>query len=358
MAGADKSEKPTQRRLDKARGEGNFPASRDALSAVQLAVFAALAAAGSGWLLDNLISAARECLTWAFRREVSPGALSGLGAALAARFLPRLGMAGLGCAAATVAVQLGITGFGLAGSKLRPDLSRLDPSSRLKQMWGQGWGQLPQAALLVPAILWIAWSVAGSQIGLFLTLPFQPLRSGLAAAASSFSGILNQVTLLVAVWGAIDLFRKRRQWTNQLKMSKQEIRDESKESDGDPRTKSRIRRMQRALSRKKAMAAVDSATAVVVNPTHFAVALRYAPGEGGAPRVVAKGRNYLALRIRERAIRAGVPIVENPPLAQALYRSASVGQEIPAEFYKAVAEVLAYILRAMGGRLPGAAGVA
>jgi flagellar biosynthetic protein FlhB len=136
-------------------------------------------------------------------------------------------------------------------------------------------------------------------------------------------------------------------------MSKQELRDESKESDGNPHTKMRVRRLQRDLLRRKMMKEVPKATAVIVNPTHFAVAIRYIADQPGAPRVVAKGKNYLALRIRKMALEHQVPIVENPPLAQALYKSVEVGQEIPGHLYRAVAEILAYIYRLMGGHLPG-----
>jgi flagellar biosynthesis protein FlhB len=148
----------------------------------------------------------------------------------------------------------------------------------------------------------------------------------------------------------VDLFRQRRKYRRQLRMSKQEIREEVKETEGNPQTKSRIRRLQRDYSRRRMMKDVPTAAAVVVNPTHYAVALRYSLDGMTAPVVVAKGRNYQARRIREVAMAHQVPIVENPPLAQALYKSVEVGQEIPAHLYRAVAEILAYIYKLMRGR--------
>ena len=136
-------------------------------------------------------------------------------------------------------------------------------------------------------------------------------------------------------------------------MTKQEVREEVKEQQGNPQIKMRIRRIQRDLARRQMMKEVSKATAVIVNPTHYAVAIRYSLDSGAAPKVVAKGKNYLAQRIRKRALEHQVPIVENPPLARALYKSAEVGQEIPANLYRAVAEILAYIYRLMNGRLPG-----
>ncbi len=138
-------------------------------------------------------------------------------------------------------------------------------------------------------------------------------------------------------------------------MTKQEVRDEFKEVEGNPQIKGRIRRLQRELLRRQMMSDVEKATAVVVNPTHYAVAIRYEMSGMAAPRVVAKGKNYMALRIRQRAMDHEIPIIENPPLAQALYKSVDVGQEIPVHLYKAVAEILAYIYRLMNGKLPAAA---
>ena len=135
-------------------------------------------------------------------------------------------------------------------------------------------------------------------------------------------------------------------------MSKQDIREEAKDSEGNPQTKARIRRIQRDMRRRNMMREIAKATAVIVNPTHYAVAIKYEQGVMAAPQVVAKGKNYLAARIRQRAIENQVPIIENPPLAQALYKSVDVGQEIPAHLYRAVAEILAYIFKLMAKGTP------
>ncbi len=149
------------------------------------------------------------------------------------------------------------------------------------------------------------------------------------------------------------LVRERAHYSKRLRMSKQDLRDEAKDTDGNPQTKARIRRIQRDMRRRNMMRDVAKATAVIVNPTHYAVAIQYEQGAMAAPQVVAKGKNYLAARIRQRAIENQVPIIENPPLAQALYKSVDVGQEIPAHLYRAVAEILAYIFKLMGNSRPG-----
>jgi flagellar biosynthetic protein FlhB len=153
--------------------------------------------------------------------------------------------------------------------------------------------------------------------------------------------------------GIVDLIWQKHRYTKQLKMTKQEVRDEAKEQEGNPHLKMRIRRLQRDLARRRMMQDVPTATAVIVNPTHYAIAIRYSMDSNAAPKVVAKGKNYVAARIRAKALEHQVPIVENPPLAQALYKSAEIGQEIPSHLYRAVAEILAYIYRLMNGKLPG-----
>jgi len=156
------------------------------------------------------------------------------------------------------------------------------------------------------------------------------------------------------VWGAVDLWRQKRRYIRDMRMTKQEVREEYKQNEGSPEIKMKIRRMRREMLRRRMMSEVPTATAVIVNPTHYAVALRYEQQSMVAPRVVAKGKNYLALRIKEKALSHQVPVIENPPLAQALYKHVEVGQEIPAQLYRAVAEVLAYVFRLMNGRRPGA----
>jgi flagellar biosynthetic protein FlhB len=155
------------------------------------------------------------------------------------------------------------------------------------------------------------------------------------------------------IFGCVDLIRQISRYKQDLRMSKQDIKEEAKDIEGNPQMKARIRRLQRDRMRRNMMKDVPKATAVVVNPTHFAVAIRYQVESMAAPLVIAKGKNYLALRIRRKAIENQVPIIENPPLAQALYKSVEVGQEIPPHLYRAVAEILAYIYKLMHGRLPG-----
>ena len=195
------------------------------------------------------------------------------------------------------------------------------------------------------------YAIAKDNLPSFLQLPRQAVDSGLRRVTSSVGDLLWKAAYLFMVWGCIDLFRQQSRFQQDMRMSKQEIRDESKESDGNPQVKQKIRRLQRDALRRRMMSQVPTATAVIVNPTHFAVAIRYNADSMATPVVVAKGKNYLALRIRQIAVENMIPIVENPPLAQALYKSVEVGQEIPATFYRAIAEILAYIYKLRGRKI-------
>jgi flagellar biosynthetic protein FlhB len=184
-------------------------------------------------------------------------------------------------------------------------------------------------------------------------LPLQSVASGWGFLGGSLMELFWKASGVFLVFGSVDLVRQLSRYKADLKMSKQEIKEEAKDLEGNPQMKAKIRRLQRDRLRRNMMKDVPKATAVIVNPTHFAVAIRYQVESMAAPLVVAKGKNYLALRIRQKAIENQVPIIENPPLAQALYKSVEVGQEIPPHLYRAVAEILAYIFKLMNGRLPG-----
>ncbi|SRR5579883_518786 len=348
-----KTEPPTQRRLHKAREEGQFPSAKEFVAALQFLVFLCVLSAGGARWFAGFGQTARRLFALAYAPELSPGALSRLAWDLFwAQLLPLI-LGGLGLAAATLVIRLGTTRFGLSLKKLAPDWKRLDPLAKLRELPRQNLAALVQAAVLLPLFLGAVYVVARGQIEQLLVLPLQTPASGARVLGAALMDVFWKAAAVFLVFGAIDLYRQARRYRRDLRMSKQEIREELKDLEGNPQMKARIRRIQRDRARRRMMTQVPTATAVVVNPTHFAVAIRYAMESMAAPLVVAKGKNYLAARIRQRAIEAQVPIIENPPLAQALYQSVEVGQEIPPHLYRAVAEILAYIFKLMHGRLPG-----
>jgi flagellar biosynthetic protein FlhB len=346
----NRTEKPTQRRLEKARKDGQFPISREIVAGTQMMIFAYLVAHYGPSAVLRFAQLSRVVFESAFQGEWT---VRRIGALLQSALVPDFAMfalAGLALTAGAVAVQLLTTGFGFAASKIAPDFARLNPASRLSQIPGERIQQFLRALVMLPIVGWAVWHVMRRQVPELYGVDRSSLRSGLGKAASGMTVAIWFAASLLLLAALIDYLWQKHKHMQRLKMSKQEIRDEHKESEGNPEIKMRIRRLQRDFARRNMMKEVPTATAVIVNPTHYSVAIRYSLDAVGAPMVVAKGKNYLALRIRQRAIEHGVPIVENQPLAQALYKSADVGQEIPPHLYRAVAEVLAYIFKLMNGR--------
>jgi flagellar biosynthesis protein FlhB len=193
----------------------------------------------------------------------------------------------------------------------------------------------------------MTWAIVRDRLSDIARLPLLPLAASASVTGSLLQDALRKASYVLVALGTVMLVRERARYSRRLRMTKQELRDEAKETEGNPQIKARVRRLQRDMRRRHMMREVPKATAVIVNPTHYAVALKYDQGAMTAPQVVAKGRNYLAARIRQLAIENQVPIIENPPLAQALYKAVEIGQEIPPHLYRAVAEILAYIFKLM-----------
>jgi flagellar biosynthetic protein FlhB len=348
-----KTEQPTQRRLEKARQEGQFSSAKEFISALQFLVFLALLSAGGAHWFGQFRQTTRALLRLAFTPELKPEDLIHAAYQIVQMHVLPIVIAALGVATATVAFRLVTTQFGVSLKKLMPDGARFNPIARLQDLPKQNLPNLGQAVVLIPVFLWAVYVIARDKLDAVVALPLQSVESGMNFIGSSLMELFWKAAGLFMIFGCVDLFRQMRRHKQELRMSKQEIREEMKDVEGNPQMKARIRRLQRDRARKQMMKEVPTATAVITNPTHFAVAIRYSLDSMAAPMVVAKGKNYLALRIKQKAIDNQVPIIENPPLAQALYKSVDVGQEIPPHLYRAVAEILAYIFKLMNGKLPG-----
>ncbi len=350
MADPQKTEQPTQKRLKKAREEGQFPSARQFIGGVQFCVFVfMLQSKGPAWMNDTGL-AMRNLLARAFAPELNAADLVALCIDLVYRcFVPLLACGGV-LVVLTLALQLGITQMGFTLKKLAPDPKRLNPLTKIKNLPNQNLPAAVQAVILLPLFGFAIYAVVTEQLDTYMSLPLASLTAGLAQVTGSLQALLWKGAALFFIFGCVELFREKRRQMGQLRMSKQEIKDEHKEMEGNPQIKAKLRSIRRDQARRRMMAAVPTATAVIVNPTHYAVALFYEPEKMAAPRVVAKGKNYLALRIRQRAVENQVPLIENPPLARALYGSVDVGHEIPPALYKAVAEILAYIFKLMNKR--------
>src|SRR5579872_5263752 len=352
---SQKTEKPTPKRLEKARKDGTFPSAREMVGAIQFLVFAFMLSAWGAGFLTQMRATMRWLLACAFSVPVSDAEVLRLAAEVTQRVFVPMAQAGALLVAVTLAVHPAATGMGVSLKKLAPDIQRFNPMRRLRELPRQNFHSLLQAAMLIPVFGYAVYVIARASYEAFFWLPLTGLEAGARLVGDAVQQLLWKAGGVFLVFGLVDLARQRRHYQQDLRMSRQEIRDEAKDSEGNPQTKQRIRRLQKDLLRRQMMKDVATATAVLVNPTHYAVAIRYSSDSMAAPVVVAKGKNYLAQRIRAKAVAHQVPVIENPPLAQALYSSTIVGQEIPAHLYRAVAEILAYLYRLMHGRLPGVA---
>ncbi|MBN8734191.1 MAG: EscU/YscU/HrcU family type III secretion system export apparatus switch protein [Acidobacteria bacterium] len=348
----ERTEQPTQKRKEKARKEGQFAVSPEFLSSAYFGLCVTFLLVFSGSWANALVETMRRGLVQAADWDGTAPTMLAAMWQWSRRLAVPLMLAGLAAAATAVMLQLIQLRFGIATAKLAPDWGRLNPAQKAKSVWQRGAVQLLYSLVLLPVMGLILYSAVSGEWTAILRLPRQDLGGGLSWAWQWTRGLLMSMAGLFLVVGLVDLYRQTHKFNKGLRMSKQEIREEMKESEGNPMVKAKLRRLQRSLLRRKMVQDVPKATMVVVNPTHYAVALRYAPGESAAPRVLAKGRDHLALRIRKLANDHQIPIVENPPLAQALYKTAKVGHDIPPHLYRAVAEVLAYIYRVMQGRMP------
>jgi flagellar biosynthesis protein FlhB len=329
--GSDNSEQPTQRRLLKAREQGNFASARQFIAGAQFLTFVMLVRMfGDRWLTNMGLTMA-YLFRRAFSRDLSPNDYVALLRDLAFYCGGPVLLMGFGLMILSLGLQLGLTQMGFSVQKLLPDFKRLSPANKLKQFTRQNFPAAAQALLLLPLSAYAVYAITSEHFANILTLPLKPVQAGESDVFAALNTLLWRGAGFFFVYGCVDLFREKRTFTKDLRMTKQEIKDEHKETDGNPQTKMRIRRIQR-------------------DPTHYAVALRYEPESMVAPVIVAKGKNYLALRIRQIALDNQVPLIENPPLARGLYAAADIGQEIPPHLYKAVAEILAYIFRLMHRR--------
>jgi flagellar biosynthetic protein FlhB len=345
----ERTEKPSAKKLRDARERGQVPRSRDlSAAAASLAVTIALDYFGSDLVGRLSARVARGLATLGDQplRTITPGELKSVlvsdAVGLAVAVAPLTLAAGLIGVGTTIAQS----GWVVSGHPLKVDWSRLNPATGLARLKpSQSGTELLKTVIGATVLSVIAWGIARELIAdaprLIWLVPANAVRSGWAQVAT----LMWRAGLALLILAAADFALQRwRHWSS-LKMTKQEVTDEARGAEGSPEIKARVKRAQREMNRRRMLGAVKTATVVVTNPTHYAVALEYRRDLSPAPRVVAKGQDHMAARIRSAARDAGVPIVENVSLAQALYRGVDVGDSIPAELFGAVAEVLAYLVR-------------
>ncbi len=354
----ERTEEATPRRLQQARERGQVPRSRE-LNTMGVLLF------GSGGLLllgPGMLEGLMDTMRWAFTltpRQVADVAMVSImledalvaGVVTIAPFL-------LLVLVAALFVPLGLGGWSFAVSALAVKWDKLDPIQGLQRIFGaRGFMELVKALAKFLLVAGISVLLLWSQLDELVALGHKPLSVSLHDAAAMVAYSFLALSVALVLIAAVDVPFQLWQHARQLRMTRQEVKEEYKETEGKPEVRARIRNLQREIAQRRMMEEVPKADVIVTNPSHYAVALRYDPQAMGAPRLVAKGADLVALRIREVGSRCGVPQVSAPPLARAVYFSTRLDHEIPAGLYVAVAQVLAYVYqlrryREEGGSAP------
>jgi flagellar biosynthetic protein FlhB len=347
MSKDDKTEAPTPKKKKDARKKGQIPKSAEVVTWLQVLV--------ATYLLQVTVHRATGALgvVLAQVRDAIAHPEEGAALGLFGDALKGAVLAVLPLTAAMMAVgvigHVAQTGGFVSLSLLKPKPERLNPFKGLKRLASpQGLWQAGKSLLKVGALVLVAWPPLHNLTMSLIAGGHLQIDQVAGAVASTALRIARNTALLGLVIAAVDYGLQRRKVMQGMKMTKQEVRDEHRQSEGDPQMKGQIRQRQLAIGRNRMISAVADANVVIVNPTHVAVALRYEPGRG-APRVVAKGRGEVARRIREEAEAHFVPLVRDVPLARAIESSVRLGGEIPTELYEAVARILAFLSQ-LGGR--------
>ncbi|MDQ4420670.1 flagellar biosynthesis protein FlhB [Sphingobium sp. DEHP117] len=345
---------PTPKKLEDARKRGDVPSAPEMRHAAMFAAMVLIVVALGASAITRLAAQAEALWGRAGEMALTGGSTQRLATTLLGGTLIAVSpLLAVTLGAALVGALLQGRGLFVSG-QLKLKWDRLSPMTGAKRLFGrQAWVEFAKTlakfafvAIVAGAIVWPALDGLDRMTG--------ANASDIGRFVAGVTGdMLSAVALLVAALAAGDFLYQRRSWLTRLRMSHQEVRDEHKQNEGDPQIKARIRAIGMARARRRMMSAVPSASVVITNPTHYAVALRYDHGAMQAPVVVAKGRDRIALRIRELAGEHKVPVVESPPLARALYASVEIDQPIKLEHYAAVAEIISYVLRLTRGKKSG-----
>jgi flagellar biosynthetic protein FlhB len=351
MAGfqGDRTEKPTTKRLKEARERGQVARSRDLAASLSLgAITLAL-----GWFGYRMIAAVADRLTSGLsglgdhaRAAVEPIRLASIMWSDAGLLASVVGPPAILAALASVLASIAQIGWQYSPKAVHANWSRLNPAQGFSRLGAKQAGpELAKAAVGLSALGFVCYVFVRAfydQAPVLMGMtPAESARMGWARVW----GLLWRASLVLTALGVADYGLQRWRWLSGLKMTRQEVRDEAKLHDGSPEIKARVRRVQREMTRRRMLQAVKNATVIITNPTHFAVALEYRRTEMPAPKVLAKGQDLMAERIKAVARKHGIPMVENVTLARALYKTAEIGDTIPAALFGAVAEVLAYLVR-------------
>ena len=358
---ASKTEEPSGKRLSDARASGDVPKSPDVAPLFALATASAVTLIYGGQIARSI---AEQLLPFIAHPDTID--LTGNGGQmvylLALKACMPVLVVLLATAVAGAVGHIAQQGFIWAPSKLSPDLAKLSPMKGIERLFGlDGLMQSLKSMLKLAAVCVITWMIVAPKVGELRMMSGLNVAAILPVTIDLLRQLIIAVIIFLSALAGIDWFWQRQRFMTRMRMTKEEVKQEAKDSDGDPHVKARRRQIQFERAKRRMMQNVPNATVVVMNPTHYAVALRYVQGETAAPICVAKGMDAVALKIREIAEKAGVAVIEDAPLARALYATVEVDEAIPREHFEAVAKVIGFLLakareRFQPGRLLAATG--
>lgn len=342
----EKTEPATQKKREEAKRNGQVARSQDVIHAASLCAFLLGIYLFGGALYGDLVSVLEEFLRYRIDQPLTREGAADFVANLLFRVMAITGPLVAFLSLSLILANTLQTGVAWNVERLSINWNRINPLEGYKKLFSlRGLATMGSSILKISAILWVMIYTVKSKLPEVATLGETSLENGLSSGWEILLLMIFRVALLLIVIAAIDFSYQKWQHEKDLRMSKEEIRQEAKRSEGDPKTKGRIRKIQREVATRRMLEDVSTADVVVTNPHRLAVAIRYDRGQDAAPVVVAKGMNLIAQRIRHEARKHGIPLVENKPLAWALYRSVDIGRAIPEKLFHAVAEVLAFVYR-------------
>jgi len=347
-----KTEEPSGKRLEEAARHGQVARSQEVTAWLLLGTATLLVLVAGPWIAKGMARLLLPFIENAHRFDTGHGDMQRVLLDLVIGVAPFLGAVFGAMIIAGVAGQALQNPPSFNGEKLVPDLARISPLAGIKRMFSMhSVVEMLKGFIKIGLVGYAIWRAIESEVmGMATLVSYEPMQM-LVLTSSLILRILITVLAILFVIGILDYLYQRYELMKSLRMSKQELKDEYKEQEGDPYIKGRLKQLRQQRMRQRMMAAVPKADVVVTNPTHYAVALQYDPDEMPAPKVLAKGADLLAQRIRELAKEHEVPLVENPPLARTLHAAVEVDEFIPYEHYKAVAEVISYVFK-LKGRMP------
>jgi flagellar biosynthetic protein FlhB len=344
---ASRTEEPTPRKLQQARERGEVVKTPDLASLASLTAAAGVAALAGGWLCRNLASALLPFLASPDTMSLEGGGGVHVAHMAIMAAAPVLGAVLLAACAAGIAGNVIQTGLVFSPERLAFDPSRLSLAKGFQRVFGlDGLAQFAKSLVKVALTGALAWWVMQPHLAELENLAGLEPVALLAFTADVLRRLVFAVAAFLLVVAGADWLWQRQRFMARMRMTKEELKEDFKQSEGDPHIKARQKQLRNERARRRMIQAVPEATVVVMNPTHYAVALKYDTEVAGAPLCVAKGLDSLALKIREVAEEAGVPVVEDPPLARALYATVEVDEVIPPAHYEAVAKIIGFILSA------------